>query len=282
MQQISGNLNMICDGITEIKYGLWMINSEGKEYVIKRLLPKLNVATLWCISSNPSVFLPEASLNKLLSIGIKYSPCLPIFNHCNVNCLIVMEKCQSTSSNINFDDMLKCLARQDKIENVPTDLINSSITRETLLNEINYVAENNTSPIWCEIGDNFQVKLLNKLKQNRNVIRYGLCYGKNYLEHAVKKDDTLFLLPSETIFLAEWGFDFAELITEYYMAFNWSVSDYMKSYYKTLETICISIDDFLVMCLCSLVFRLIKYKVLSFANNEKLVEIIIYLLHLNL
>lgn len=282
MQQISDNLNMICDEIAEIKYGLWTLSSEGKKYVIKRLIPKLNSSTLWCISSDPPVFLPEVSLNKLLSIGIKYSPCLPILNHCNVNCLIVMEKCQAISSDIDFDDMLKCLARQEKIENVPTDLMNSVITRETLLNEINHVAENNTSLIWCEIWNNFRDRLLNKLKQNHNAFRYGLCYGKNYLEHTVKKDDTLFLLPSETIFLAEWGFDFAELLTEYYVTFNWSVSDYMKSYYKTLDTICISNDDFLIICLCSLVFHLIKYKVLSFANNKKLIDIIINLLDLNL
>lgn len=281
-QQIINNLNMPCDEITEIKYSLWVVSSEDKKYVIKRLLPKLNVATLWQLSPNSSVFLPEISLERLISIGVEYTPCLPIYRYCNVSCLIAMERCQKVSSEIDFENMLNCLARQKKIENISDDLKNIAFTRFSLLNELNNTTKNKTDFLWSEIGNDLQVQLEQKLKQNKNVINYGLCYGKNYLEHTVKKEDVLFLLPSETIFPAEWGYDFAELLTEYYMTFNWNISDFMKSYYKTLEKIRISNNELLTMCLCSLILHVIKYNVLSFTNEKKLIDIIMYLLNLKL
>lgn len=277
---ITAKFNLSFNKFTRIKQNLWSIESYDKKLIIKKMFSKLNFETIWCPSTTtPIAFTPKMQLDIILNVCSEYAPCLHIYNYCELNYMIAIEYCHSCSSFLDFKELLSCLVRQKKTYCIIKSLEQRVLTQEIILKKIDNAAKNKISPQWCKIWNDIETQFKDNLNLNKKVTDYGYCYGKSYLEHAVQYNDEIYLLPSDTIFIAEWGYDFAELLTEYYIAQDWDIEHYITAYNMTLKTINISCNVFLPLCLCSLVMRLMKHTVLLYSSEDKLLKLIKYLMN---
>lgn len=275
---VTSNFNLSCDNFKKIKQDLWLVDNYDEKYIIKKLYSKINFETIWFPSSNPIAFTPQMRLDIILNVCSKYAPCLQVYDSCDVNCIIVIEHCHSFSSYPNFQELLDCLLKQKKTHCIMKTLEERVLTQESILRKLDNAAKNKISPQWCKIWNDIESQFKDNLNLSKKVTDYCYCYGKSYLEHAVEYNEEIYLLPSDTIFIAEWGYDFAELLTEYYIIRDWDTAQYIKAYHMTLKKTNTENDIFLPLCLCSLVMRLIKNTVLLYSSEDKLLELIKYLM----
>ena len=272
------NFNICCDSIVKIKQGIWVVDFAEKKLVVKKLTSKLNMQTLWCPSDNPVAFTPETQLDKIVNICSKYTPCFRIREYCDVNSIIVAEYCTKLSTLPDFETMLDCISKQEKITNV-NDYKHLILTRQSVLGKLCSAANMKVSPLWRKIWDKIRQQFESSLRLDKPTADYGWCYGKSYIEHVVQYNGTIYLLPTETVFPAEWGYDFAELLTEYYLKLNWNIIDYMKSYDITLAKVGLTSEVFLPVCLCSASMCLLKKSVLQYSADARLLNLIDYLIN---
>ena len=275
---INTNFNLSYNKLRKIKHNLWSIDSNNKKYIIKKLASKLNFETIWCPLTAPIAFTPQMQLDVIINFCSKYTPCLQIYDYCDVNYIIVFEHCLSFSSYPAYKKMLNCLTRQEKANFIMEVHEKNVLTRESIIKKLDNTAQNKISPQWCNIWNNIEIQFKNIINLNKKTTDYCYCYGKSYLEHAVNHKNEIYLLPSDTVFIAEWGYDFAELLTEYYIIQDWDIAHYIESYHMTLEKINITNNIFLPLCLCSLAMKLMKNTVLLYSSENKLFELIKYLM----
>lgn len=258
----------------KIKWNLWVAENANEKIIIKKLSSKLIIQTIWCPITDPNALTPHARLNKVLECSIKYTPSLCIKRYCDTNYILVIEYCTPLSELPNFAKVIECLLTQKKILQPYNEEV---LTRRSVLNMLHKAAQISISLKWCEYWNEIGLKFKEKIK-NIPVSDYGFCYGKSYIEHLVEKENKFYLLPSDTIFVAEWGYDFAEFLTEYYVISTWNINDYMAAYNLILHKTSIPNHIFLELCLCSLAMKILKTSVLLFTIEEKISALVKYLL----
>ena len=274
---IKANFNFSYNIIKRIKNNIWLATDDKRKYVIKKLYSKINLEKIWCLSATPLAFTPQMQLDIVINKCSEYAPCIPVYDFCNVNYVIVIEFCHSSSARWEFPKLLECILKQKKTHHIPNGKV---ITRESVLKELDDASKNKLSLQWCQIWSNIKNQFKNHLKLDKEISNLGYCYGKSYIEHAVEYNEGIYLLPSDTIFIAEWGYDYAELLTDFFTARDWDIDQYIKAYRMTLKIIAIENDIFLPLCLCSIAMKLMKNTVLLYSHEDRLLKLIWHLMDL--
>jgi len=274
---IKANFNFSYNIIKRIKNNIWLATDDKRKYVIKKLYSKINLEKIWCLSATPLAFTPQMQLDIVINKCSEYAPCIPVYDFCNVNYVIVIEFCHSSSARWEFPKLLECILKQKKTHHIPNGKV---ITRESVLKELDDAFKNKLSLQWCQIWSIIKNQFKNHLKLDKEISNLGYCYGKSYIEHAVEYNEGIYLLPSDTIFIAEWGYDYAELLTDFFTARDWDIDQYIKAYRMTLKIIAIENDIFLPLCLCSIAMKLMKNTVLLYSHEDRLLKLIWHLMDL--
>lgn len=120
--------------------------------------------------------------------------------------------------------------------------------------------------------------LLNRVKQkiDPNIMKNRkdsekMCwnYGKFFNNHILEKNNQLFLIATDTLFIGEKGFDFAVFLVEYLKLFKISDINIILNYVnKCSEISNISVNKVILFCICIVLSQLNKEYTMYTIKNE--------------
>ena len=206
---------------------------KSEHFFIKQYFNRLNVQQLWNESDTKKIIcLKDLYLCSIYSNHFKNI--LPIREYSDKLFTYTMpcgERVNIKQCFENMKEILSLLYKEGEIslkkltpiyEGIDFRQINASFqknhkpyTFSNMLSELNYILDKN-----CALFENktfLMLKhLLQLLKAHKYDTYYSINYGKSVINHIVRYNGKLYLLPSGDMFYGEIGFDYAYTYLEYY------------------------------------------------------------------
>ncbi len=206
---------------------------KSEHFFIKQYFNRLNVQQLWNESDTKKIIcLKDLYLCSIYSNHFKNI--LPIREYSDKLFTYTMpcgERVNIKQCFENMKEILSLLYKEGEIslkkltpiyERIDFRQINASFqknhkpyTFSNMLSELNYILDKN-----CALFENktfLMLKhLLQLLKAHKYDTYYSINYGKSVINHIVRYNGKLYLLPSGDMFYGEIGFDYAYTYLEYY------------------------------------------------------------------
>lgn len=269
--------------IQKYRSHLWKITSKDREYFVKQFYNRLNVKQLWNCFDN----------QKVHTIWMQYyTSTLSTKYSCILSPLIVSEElftyvipvCKVLNNNTTYKMYPNLLKELEPIEignhEILTSISQGNQYFKYLNRSIQYSHKYYTIGIYAHelkaVIDKtitiFSSEELSSMKWFFEIIKsyllaqkeikYGLNYGKSFLQHMVLHDGKYLLLPSSDIFIGELGMDEGIIFSEYYFQNR----SFLKTSYYPRKTV-------LVWMLLYCMESFISNKILFVSNNLKLSDL---------